>query len=342
MRQVAALAGVLAAMGLASAVACGGEIPAPLAPFEYLIGGWKGTGVPKANPLKGWPEMHRWAWTFAKGEPVGLSLMLDGDKVLAKGRLTFDPEAKTYRLEGTDPEGKPVAFAGTLDPKGRMLTLDREGSSPEGKERLILRLLPENGVRYVLWIDRQAPGSPRFARAVEVGLTKEGEAFAAGGGAADLPKCIITGGAASMTVSFEGKSYPICCSGCRDEFLDDPAKYIKKAALRAEGKPKAKPASSSILRDDGAFDGLVDDPEPKPSASKPTQPKAKEEPAPEKTSPTKPGPAGKAAGLLRQAQALEKAGKTAGALDYYRQVVEKFPDSAQAKTASARIKALSK
>jgi YHS domain-containing protein len=27
---------------------------------------------------------------------------------------------------------------------------------------------------------------------------------------------------------YKGKSYPICCSGCRDAFLDDPEKYVKE------------------------------------------------------------------------------------------------------------------
>ncbi len=31
-----------------------------------------------------------------------------------------------------------------------------------------------------------------------------------------------------MTVSYQGKSYPICCSGCRDEFNEDPEKYVKR------------------------------------------------------------------------------------------------------------------
>src|SRR5262249_51807135 len=50
------------------------EIPEPFARFEHMIGSWKGTAVPAANRLKGWPETHRWAWKFAKGKPVGMAL----------------------------------------------------------------------------------------------------------------------------------------------------------------------------------------------------------------------------------------------------------------------------
>ncbi len=41
----------------------------------------------------------------------------------------------------------------------------------------------------------------------------------------------MTGGAATMTLTYEGKTFPICCTGCRDEFNESPEKYIKKASL---------------------------------------------------------------------------------------------------------------
>ncbi len=33
-----------------------------------------------------------------------------------------------------------------------------------------------------------------------------------------------------MTISYQGRTFPICCTGCRDEFNENPEKYIKKAA----------------------------------------------------------------------------------------------------------------
>src|SRR5947209_7977410 len=242
----------------------GGDIPAPFAPFEHLVGAWKGTAIPKANRLKGWPERHLWAWAFSGGSPVGMTLAIEGGKVLTKGRLTFDPASRRYRLEGADADRKPVAFAGALDADGKALVLDRVGPAAEGKERLTIRL-NSNLIRYTMWLDRQEPGAPQFARVIDVNLGKEGESFASGASAADLPRCIITGGSATMSVTYEGKSYPLCCTGCRDEFMDNPAKYVKKALLRGQdaGKGKVKTAASpspSVGKDDGAFDGLVDEP----------------------------------------------------------------------------------
>ena len=242
------------------------EIPEPFLPFEHMIGGWKGTAIPTANRLKGWQETHGWAWKFEKGKPVGMSLTFEGDKTLAKGQLTYDAPPRNTTSTGPTPQGKPVAFVGSFSPDGKMLTFDRVGATPEGKERLIVRP-NSNKIRYALQLDRQEPGPRSTRSAIEVGLTKEGEAFAAGAGGADLPKCIMTGGAAGMTVSYQGKSYPVCCTGCRDEFNDNPEKYAKMADCRlakaAQRHPAAKAAAKG--KDDGSFDGLIDEPKAKAS-----------------------------------------------------------------------------
>jgi YHS domain-containing protein len=42
--------------------------------------------------------------------------------------------------------------------------------------------------------------------------------------------CPVTGAPVAkegeFTVAYEGKIYNLCCGGCKDEFLKDPAKYI--------------------------------------------------------------------------------------------------------------------
>jgi YHS domain-containing protein len=329
------IAGLLIVSSSMAVAAPVDEVPAAFLPFEHMIGGWKGTAAPSANRIKGWQESHGWAWKFEKGKPVGLTLTLEGDKTLAKGAISFDDASKKYKLDGTDPAGKPVAFLGSFSPDGKTLTFDRVGATPEGKERLIVRP-NSNKIRYTLQLDRQEPGAPQYKSVITVGLTKDGEAFAAGGGGADLPKCIMTGGAAGMTVSFMGKSYPVCCTGCRDEFNDNPEKYAKIADLAAKNGPakdkdksaaKDKPAAKG--KDDGSFDGLFD------------EPKAKKDAMPSKgAAKAKDDPSTKAARELKLGQDLEKAGKKAPALDHYRTVVKDYPDTDAARTAADRIKAL--
>lgn len=344
-----------------SAVAADGssDIPAAFKPFEHLIGAWKGAGIPEANKIRGWPEKQNWAWTFENGTPSGMSVEMDKDKTLAKAKLTYDPKTKQYHLDGTDPEGKPVSFVGTLAKDGQTLELDRVNDLPGGvKQKLSLRL-NSNMIRYTVWDDRQEPGAPRFSRFIEVNQGKVGESFAAGGGASNLPKCILTGGTATMSVSFQGKSYPICCTGCRDEFEADPEKYVKKAALMAASEKKeAKPGASRVGKDDGSFDSLLIGDGPSPSAKTKAMPKkgnssrpargpadAKDAP-PEDEKPEAGASSAststddKAARLLSQAQNFEKRGKGPAAVIFYRMIVKDHAGTPQAKTAAVRLKAL--
>ena len=269
----AAMRKSIAGLGLVALGLLGGfaapvdEIPAPFAPFEHMVGAWKGTATPVANRVKGWSEAHSWAWKFAQGKPVAMTVEWQGDKTLTKGQLIYDPSAKKYRLDGSDGSGKPIAFVGALSADGKVLTLDKVVTGKADKERIIVR--PNaNKIRYTVQVDRQEVGAPQFKKQIEVGLTKAGESFAAGSGGADLPKCIMTGGASTMTVSYQGKTYPVCCTGCRDEFTDNPEKYARKADAAARAGPASAKAGdkppASKGKDDGSFDGLFDDAKARP------------------------------------------------------------------------------
>ncbi|HEY2155798.1 MAG TPA: hypothetical protein VGH33_09215 [Isosphaeraceae bacterium] len=333
----------LTLMTLAAAVAADEEIPAPFARFEPMVGAWKGQAVPAVNRLKGWPEKHAWAWKFVKGTPVGMTLAVEGGKVFTKGELTFDPKTSRYTLAASDPAGKPVSFSGAPSADNKALVLER--TTPDGKERLSIQSAG-GGIRYVMKLDRQDVGAPQFKNAIEVGLTKEGESFAAGGEAANLPKCILTGGAATLSVTFNGKSYPVCCTGCRDEFNENPEKYVARAEAKAAagGSEKTAAKPSAPARGASEFEGLVDEPKamPKASAKKADTPAVNETKPAAKSTPKAGTAEAKAASDLRLGQAFERAGKPDRALDTYKALVKKYSDTDAAKTAADRIKALEK
>jgi YHS domain-containing protein len=348
------------------------DIPAPFAPFEYLIGRWNGHGVPKDNPaqkFRGWTETHSWAWKFAKGKPIGLAVTIEGGKILSAGALTYDPVRKVYRLEGIEPgpTRTALAFEGVLDKTGKYLVLDHTetgGKPGKSKGTMRLSLWPNaNFIRYTMAHDLKEPGSVQFTRLIEVGLTRDGESLAGAASGSEAPKCIVTGGAANMTMSFQGRTFPICCTGCRDEFNENPEKYIKKASLMAAqaGKIKSgRPAASGVGRFEDAFaNDVVESPsQRKPASDESSKIMTKAEPAPDSkaagatTSTARTGSKpdddraavakqfSRAASLLKLGQNLEKSGKTSAALDYYRRVVKDFAKTPSAKTAAERIKAL--
>jgi YHS domain-containing protein len=225
-----------------------------------------------------------------------------------------------------------------------------------------------NFLRYTMTQDTKFEGEAQFVRAIEVGVTKEGESFAAGAATTERPKCIVTGGQATMSVTFEGQTFQLCCSGCLGEFNDNPRKYVKKAALLlASQADKAKSVGARPRargRDDAFAADVVetgDSSAPAPAKTKmkqtpPLAPDAKGDkddraPATKSSSDqpdrkketgrkaTSKGEA-RAATLLRLGRTLERSGKTEQALANYRQVVKDYPNSPSAKTAAERIKAM--
>jgi hypothetical protein len=384
--QSALLAALLSAMtvccGLCAQLRAADEvmrdIPAAFAPFEYLVGRWKGQGIPKekgAIRVRGWPETHSWAWIFRDGKPSSLTLTIEGGKVLATGKLSFDATSKHYRLEGRGPKPieRTIAFEGKLDESRKRLVLERtEESGDPAQDGAILRLTlwpNANFIRYTITEDRRESGAFQFSPVLEVSLTKEGESFAGGSTAAERPRCIVTGGSPTMTLSYQGQTFPICCTGCRDEFNDNPQKYIKKAALMLTSergkRAGGQPAASRVSRFEDAFAGDVPDPRaPASPVSKQdtassgrakqagkaedragAMPEVKNEQAKPAADPGAAAAAtakqaARAATLLRLGRNLEKSGKTTAALGYFRQIVKAFPNTPAAKTAALRIKAL--
>ncbi len=358
----------------------GRDIPPAFAPFEYLVGRWNGQAMPKdsAQSFRGWPETHSWAWIFTEGKPTGLSVAIQGGKVLADGKLAFDPARKRYRLEGraAQPGGGPIAFEGALDASGKMLVMDQVGTgkgpaADAGRGTLRLSIRPNsNFIRYTMGVDRKEPGAARSHRSIEVGLTKEGESLAGGTTASDRPRCIVTGGAATMTITYQGRTFPICCTGCRDEFNENPEKYIKKAGLMARSRgSKAKSGQGGparVSRFEDAFAGDVPDAPTIKAGGRSAKAVAKaaptrdgsekeaddaaskseswSQPARKKAEPktAESRAASRAAGLLRIAQNLEKSGKSDAALENYQRIVKEFADTPAARTAKQRIKALEK
>ncbi len=332
------------------------DLPAGLAPLEYLTGQWKGQAMPldnSAQRFRGWGESHSWAWIFKSGKPVGLSVQIKGSKSLASGRLTFDPRTSRYRFEAKTTGAKPrdLVFEGTYDPRARQLQLvSASTGANEAKIRLSIRPNADS-IRYTLLEEHQDAGEKQFRRMIQAGLQREGESLAASGsgGGDDKVKCVVTGGAATMSVSYKGQTIPLCCTGCRDEFNDNPEKYIKKLALRmaAESKkPRGAAPARVSARDDAFSDDVVEKPKPAmkkaaaPAAASAAEPEAKPETKTAARSASRPTPASRAASTLETARRLEKDGKTRAALAMYKVVVKSYPRTDAARVAAERIKKL--
>lgn len=193
-----------------------------------LVGTWRGTGEPNGSLEERrknfWVESLACEWKF-KGADAQLVLAFEKSKHFKSGDIRFVPDKNIYQLTLKTVADESVVFRGEL--KNKTLSLETE----DGSQRLVFTLLHEN--RFLYRKEVRPEGKTLHAKLFQVGATKEGVAFAVGSG---QPECIVTGGLGTMSVSYQGKTYYVCCSGCRDEFNADPARYVKEFELKKTKK----------------------------------------------------------------------------------------------------------
>jgi hypothetical protein len=220
------------------AISAGPPSPNPnpregLQPLNALIGTWKGTGYPEGvskeeRAVGMWTETITWGWAF-KGDDAWLTVSFQKGKQFERGELRFSTDKTApFRLTLTTPDKTTQTYSGRLVDK--TLTLDRVGGPAGQEQRMVFSLLHHN--RHLYRFDTRPAGSVvAFDKKFQVGATKEGEPFA---NVPKGPECVVSGGLGTTKVTYMGKDYYVCCSGCRDEFKENPAKYAKEADLKAK------------------------------------------------------------------------------------------------------------
>lgn len=201
-----------------------------LASFNDLIGQWRGVGMPKrGSQVEAWIESAEWVWDFQEKAPAVRYDVKKG-QLLKSARLTWDPEQKQFHLKATLPDDSTRKYAGKLDESNR-LVLESAAADNGKSHRITVTQLNE---KRTLVLFEERTGQGLYRRVAEVGYTREGTSLAVEG-FGEL-ECIVTGGKGTIAVSYQGKTYYVCCSGCKQAFDDDPAgivaAYEKKVAKR--------------------------------------------------------------------------------------------------------------
>jgi len=214
-----------------------------LGPLQNFIGSWSGVGAPRRGATEGmWQELSNWAWRFdTKRTAIGFSS--PKGKYLISGRIEPGKKAGQFILKGMLPDGKTQkTYTGQLDKSGQwvftLATTPKEAKATTDVPARISMRLVARGKRMVIYLEKRL-GENQFARLGEVGYTRKGSGF---GKATVVRECVVTGGQSSTLISYKGKSYYVCCTGCRKYFLEDPeaaiAEYHERKAKEAEKKKK--------------------------------------------------------------------------------------------------------
>jgi hypothetical protein len=195
-----------------------------LKPFNMLVGKWNAAGIPEGPPDKRqdghWTEVLDWSWKF-KGDDAWIIVTFDKSKNFKSGELRALPKENAFRLKLETLDGRTLIFDGEFN-KDRYLTLQRVDDKTKQTERLVFALLHSNRITYQAEV--KPDGKTFFTKLYRVGATKDGEPLVVTG--FNEKECVVSGGQGTSAVTFKGKTYYVCCSGCRDAFNEDPAKYV--------------------------------------------------------------------------------------------------------------------
>lgn len=202
--------------------------------FNSLIGEWRGVGQVRRGSNRGaWMEQAHWVWQFKSDVPA-IKYDVEKGKQLKSATLTYDPRDNTYRLRAHLPDDEQRDFAGQLE--DNKLQLESSPDDDGTVYRITVTRLNEK--RTLVLYEKRGEKRQRFSRIAEVGYTREGTKLAEVGGGS--PECIVTGGKGTSTIEYKGTTYYLCCSGCREAFLEDPEGIIAEAKERARKRKAAK------------------------------------------------------------------------------------------------------
>jgi hypothetical protein len=132
-------------------------------------------------------------------------------------RFTPGDTPDQFVLHVTLPDDQRRTYRGKAD--GDRMVLESAADEQNEVHRVTITRLSEN--RVVWLFEKRGASQTFYQRVAEIGFQREGTRLAAKDGSG--PECVVTGGLGTIAVSYQGKTYYVCCTGCRDAFNDDPA-----------------------------------------------------------------------------------------------------------------------
>lgn len=213
-----------------------------LAPAATFVGQWRGVGQVRRGSSDGaWLEKCAWAWKFSKDHAELAITSADG-KYIRSAALRPAATAGKFEFAVVTADEKELTYLGGFTEDGQLVVdaAEAEAEKLDLPPRFTFRQVA-GGKRLLVQLQRPVGGGDLFTRVAEIGYTRIGSTF---GKDASQPECIVTGGLGTSTVTFQGKTYYVCCTGCRDFFNENPqqaideyqAKLAKRKAAAEEKK----------------------------------------------------------------------------------------------------------
>ncbi len=211
-----------------------------LKPLQIMLGDWGGTTFRKIGGFSS-VESLGWVWDL-QTNPAQPALVMTADKsrYYESARLTYLTDKQKYQLTLTNKAGQKQIYEGNFSVPLKKVPGDDNPNVMHSTYKLSLALVEpadekkhaqiilnqQNNDRYMLEIYDLRGDS--YARIDTINTRRQGTSFAKSDSDYGEKTWVISGGLGTSQVTFEGKSYWACCSGCAKAFDANPEKWIAK------------------------------------------------------------------------------------------------------------------
>ena len=170
-----------------------------------------------------------------------------GSTYFKEARISWLPAEQEFELNAIDKDDEPRRYRGQLsEPVRREPGEDKRTHTtfrltfnqvePADDRKLVrVELKQQQNDRYLLTV-YNGSSTPRLYDTIAG--QRQGTSFAKADDDYGDRECIVSQGLGTMSVSFQGKTYYVCCSGCRAAFEEEPERWIAKAAAREKAEKK--------------------------------------------------------------------------------------------------------
>ena len=219
------------------------EVKKALKPIQVVLGQWHGI----IDKSKEYEDLNWvWDWKTDRAQPA-LAMKTVGDGVLFKSvRLTYLTDAEQFQMTIEEKDGQKRVLQGVFTEEPSEKPGEDKKQTPQrtyklkltengdAKDRWQVVMNQQENNRYLLELSK-ARGK-NFVRFDTIATQREGTSFALNDSDFKEKTCVISQGLGTIQVSHKGKSYWVCCSGCKAAFEEDPEKWIAKFEAMQETK----------------------------------------------------------------------------------------------------------
>ncbi len=219
------------------------DVKKALKPIQVVLGPWHAI----IDKTKSYEDLQWvWDWKSDRAQPALAMATKEEGAYFKTARLTYLVEDEKFQMTLADKDGKQRVLQGgfTAEPTDKpgedkkqtpqrtyKLQLTETG---DAKDRWQIVMNQQDNNRYLIELS-QLRGS-RFVRFDTMASQREGTSFALDDSDFKEKTCVISQGLGTMQVSHKGKSYWVCCTGCKAACEEDPEKWIAKFEAMQEKK----------------------------------------------------------------------------------------------------------